>query len=53
MDTITKTERDEAIECLEKMKDDFIIPLEFDRYYLPEYFAIETAIKSLKTIHIA
>lgn len=45
---MTKEERELSIEYLEKIKEDYIEGNAYERHPLPEYYAIENAIKALK-----
>lgn len=45
---MTKEERELSIEYLEKVKGDYIEGNAYERHPLPEYYAIENAIKALK-----
>lgn len=44
---MTREERELSIEYLEQIKEDYIEGVGYERHPLPEYYAIETAIKSL------
>lgn len=45
---MAKEERELSIEYLEKIKEDYIEGNAYERHPLPEYYAIENAIKALK-----
>lgn len=45
---MTKEERELSIEYLEKIKEDYIEGNAYERHPLPEYYAIENAIKALE-----
>ena len=47
---MTKQEREDAIEYLEGMKEKYIEGYGYERHPLPEYYAIETAIKVLNDV---
>lgn len=45
---MTREERELSIEYLEKIKEDYIEGNAYERHPLPEYYAIENAIKALE-----